>query len=87
MATTTVPYISQLLSTICCITAPDYSVRRGGVVPPDVRFRIVQKWEAPAATTAAPISTTTAVPETVLKCPQDIVCLCLDVSGSMDVSI
>lgn len=63
----------------------DYSTTRGSDPPEATRFRVVQLLEevTPTTTTSSPVTTPST--NITTPCEQDIVCLCLDVSGSMDV--
>ena len=65
------------LQIFCCILETDYSIERGNQEMHSPVFRIVQLTEDISPATAAPPSNTRSA------CDQDIVCLCLDVSGSM----
>ena len=55
-------------------------------LPPAPKFNIKQLWTEPKVTTPSSISTTTASFKEPEACAQDVVCLCLDVSGSMEVT-
>ena len=55
-------------------------------LPPAPKFNIKQLWTEPKVTTPSLVSTTTASFKEPEVCAQDVVCLCLDVSGSMEVN-